>query len=113
MFPSWSKTGRITDARGPLERISELAGKHLSFHDPRRSFTNYAMRECLIEKFRTDLLTGHKPSAEDVTARNYLDLEHLDWLYPEVQKIGDWIEAQGKASAKAKAANDGQAQQAA
>jgi integrase len=114
VFPSWSKTGHITDARAPLERISTLAGKHLSFHDLRRSFTNYAMRECLIEKFRTDLLTGHKPSQEDVTARNYLDLAHLDWLYPEIQKIGDWIEEQGRAAAeKAKAANDEVAKQAA
>ena len=52
------------------------------------------MRECLIEKFRTDLLTGHKPAQEDITARNYLDLARLDWLQPEVQKVADWIEQQ-------------------
>jgi integrase len=114
VFPSWSKTGHIADARAPMELVSEVAGKHLSLHDCRRSFTNYAMRECLIEKFRTDLLTGHKPSQEDVTARNYLDLARLDWLHPEVQKVGDWIEEQGKAAAaKAKAANDDQAAEAA
>jgi integrase len=94
VFPSWSKTGHITDARAPMELVSEVAGKHLSLHDLRRSFTNYAMRECLIEKFRTDLLTGHKPAQEDITARNYLDLARLDWLQPEVQKVGDWIEQQ-------------------
>lgn len=64
------------------------------------------MRECLIEKFRTDLLTGHKPAQEDVTARNYLDLARLEWLQPEVQKIGDWIELQARiAEAKAKGEN--------
>lgn len=106
VFPSWSKTGHITDARSPMELVGDVAGKHLSLHDLRRTFTNIAMRECLIEKFRTDLLTGHKPSQEDVTARNYLDLARLDWLHGEVQRIGDWIEEQGRvAAAKASAAN--------
>lgn len=57
------------------------------------------MRECRIGKFETDLLTGHKPAADDVTARAYLDLERLDWLHPEVQRIGDWIEQQGRLAA--------------
>lgn len=99
VFPSWGKTGRIMDARAPMVAIGEIAGKHLSLHDMRRSFTNYAMRECLIEKFRTDLLTGHKPSSDDVTARAYLDLAHLDWLQPDVQKVGDWIEQQAAVAA--------------
>ncbi|ODU80996.1 tyrosine-type recombinase/integrase [Novosphingobium sp. SCN 63-17] len=99
VFPSWGKQGRIMDARAPMELVSEVAGKHLSLHDLRRTFSNIAMRECLIEKFRTDLLTGHKPSQEDVTARNYLDLARLDWLQPEVQKIGDWIEQQALVAA--------------
>lgn len=106
VFPTWSNTGHITDARAPMELVSELVGKHLSLHDMRRTFTNIAMRDCLIEKFRTDLLTGHKPAQEDVTSRNYLDLARLDWLQPEVQKIGDWIEEQGGiAAAKASEAN--------
>jgi integrase len=95
VFPSWSKAGRIMDARAAMEMVSKVVGKHLSLHDLRRTFTNIAMRECRIEKFRTDLLTGHKPAQQDVTARNYLDLSHLDWLHPEVQQIGDWIEQQG------------------
>lgn len=99
VFPSWSKTGHITDARAPMELVSEIAGKHLSLHDLRRSFTNYAMRECLIEKFRTDLLTGHRPAQDDITSRSYLDLARLDWLQPEVQKIGDWIERQAAVAA--------------
>lgn len=106
VFHSWSKAGHIMDARTPLELVSEVAGKHLSAHDLRRTFTNIAMRECLIEKFRTDLLTNHVPAQEDVTARNYLDLTHLDWLQPEVQKVGDWIEEQGRiAEARATGAN--------
>lgn len=99
VFPSWSKTGHIRDARAPMETISAIVGKHLSLHDLRRSFTNYAMRECLIEKFRVDLLTGHKPAQEDITARAYLDLARLEWLQPEVQRIGDWIEEQAAVAA--------------
>lgn len=106
VFPSWSRTGHITDARAPMELVSGIVGKHLSLHDMRRIFTNIAMRECLIEKFRTDLLTGHKPAQADVTSRNYLDLARLDWLQPEIQKIGDWIENEGKvAAAKESGAN--------
>jgi integrase len=99
VFPSWSKAGRIMDARSAMESVSKVAGKHLSLHDLRRTFTNIAMRECRIEKFRTDLLTGHKPAQEDTTSRNYLDLTNLGWLHPEVQQIGDWIEHQGAVAA--------------
>ena len=104
VFPSWGKNGRIMDARAPMQAVSEIAGKHLSLHDLRRTFTNIAMRECLIEKFRTDLLTGHKPAQADTTARNYLDLAHLDWLVPDVQKVADWIEQQAAFTDSKKAA---------
>lgn len=106
VFPSRSKSGHIMDARAPLETISEIAGLHLSCHDLRRTYTNIAMRECRIEKFRTDMLTNHKPRAEDVTASNYLDLSRLDWLHPEAQLIGDWIETAARvAHAKATGRN--------
>ena len=101
VFASWGKNGHIADARSPMVLVSQIARKHLSLHDCRRSFSNYAMRECRIGKFETDMLTGHKPSAEDITARAYLDLEKLDWLHPEVQKIGDWIEEQAAVAAGA------------
>ncbi len=48
VFPSWSQTGHVTDARAPMELVSRVAGKHLSLHDLRRTFSNVAMRECLI-----------------------------------------------------------------
>lgn len=99
IFPSWSRSGRIMDARSAMAMVSQIAGKHLSLHDLRRTFTNIAMRECRIEKFRTDLLTGHKPAQADTTSRNYLDLTNLSWLYPEVQQVGDWIEQQGRVAA--------------
>jgi len=94
VFVSDSKSGHVMDARGTMTTVSEVAGKHLSLHDLRRTFTNIAMRECLIEKFRVDLLTNHALDKADTTARAYLDLTNLSWLQPEVQKIGDWIERQ-------------------
>lgn len=94
VFPSWSDTGHVMDARGTMETVSKVAGKHLSLHDLRRTFTNISLRECLIEKFRTDLLTNHEPDQADTTSRNYLDLTNLSWLQPEVQRIADWIERQ-------------------
>ena len=100
VFPSRGKTGHILDPRAPLEIVSKTVGKTLSCHDLRRTFTNIAMRECLVEKFRTDLLTCHVPSNADVTARNYLDLVRLDWLQPQAQQIGDWIEEQGRINAR-------------
>ncbi|WP_126175025.1 tyrosine-type recombinase/integrase [Tsuneonella rigui] len=99
VFPSWSKAGRIMDARSAMESVSRVVGRHLSLHDLRRSFTNYAMRECRVEKFRCDLLTGHKPAQEDVTARNYLDLANLQWLHSEVEQVGSFIEQQGRVAA--------------
>lgn len=106
IFTSRSKAGHILDPRAPMELVSEITGKKLSAHDLRRTFTNISMRECLIEKFRTDLLTCHVPAQADVTARNYLDLTKLNWLYPEAQRIGDWIEEQGRIeAAKASGAN--------
>ncbi|WP_076070446.1 tyrosine-type recombinase/integrase [Sphingomonas montana] len=106
VFPSWSKAGRIMDARSAMETVSEVVGKHLSLHDLRRTFTNIAMRDCRIEKFRTDLLTGHKPAQEDTTSRNYLDLTNLGWLHQEVQQVSNWIEQQGRvAAAQARSSN--------
>lgn len=101
VFPTRSKAGHIGDPRAPFELISKVAGMHLSAHDLRRTWTNIAMRECLIEKFRTDLLTCHVPSHADTTARHYLDLTRLDWLHGETQKVSDWIEQAGRVVAGA------------
>ncbi len=101
VFPSRGKQGFIRDPRGTLEKVSASAGRHMNNHGLRRTFANLAMREMLVEKFRTDLLIGHKPSSEDVTARNYVDLTDLRWLHGEVQKIGDWIEQKGLIAASA------------
>ncbi|HCZ00311.1 MAG: hypothetical protein A3D16_21025 [Rhodobacterales bacterium RIFCSPHIGHO2_02_FULL_62_130] len=100
-----SKCGHILDPRSPLELVSDIAGLRLSSHDLRRSFTGIAFFQCFIEKFRVDLLIGHKVR-DDVTASNYLDKNNLQWLWQDAQKVSDWIEGQARiAAAKANGAN--------
>ena len=106
VFPSRGKTGHITDPRTTLEKVSEVAGIHLSNHDLRRTFSEVSVKALRIERFRGDLLIGHKPDPRDVGANSYLDLTDLRWLYPEVQQVADYIEGQGRiAAAKASGAN--------
>lgn len=106
VFASHSARGYMDQPRGALDRVVEVAGKHLSAHDMRRTMTNIAIQKCRIEKFRIDLLTGHKPRKDDVTASYYADATNFGFLHPESQQIGDWIEQEGRvAAAKASGAN--------
>jgi len=99
VFPSRGKGGHIVDPRGALELVDKLAGRVVGAHGLRKTFSNISQRECRIEKFRTDLLIGHKPAQEDVTSRAYLDLTDLRWLHPEVEAIGAWIVQKGAVAA--------------
>lgn len=106
VFASNSKKGYMDQPRKALETMSKAAGRHLTAHPMRRTLTMVGKTVCRIGKFELDLLTGHKPKGEDVTASHYLDLANLQWLQPEIQQIGDWIEQQGRiAAAKASGAN--------
>jgi len=103
VFPSWGAAGHIVSPRDTMTKLSEIAGSKITPHDLRRTYTNVALRVCRIEKFRTDLLTNH--ITRDVTAEHYFDTTNLQWLQPEAQKIGDWIEreaAVGHAKASGK-----------
>jgi integrase len=99
VFPTRSRTNHIMDARAAMRMVSSIVGQRLSLHDMRRTYTNIAIKECLIEKFRVDIMTNHKPNQSDVTARKYADLMELEWLQPEIQKVSDWIEEQGRIAA--------------
>jgi integrase len=94
VFSSWGVAGHIKDPRDTMVKLSGVAGSKITPHDLRRTFTNIALRVCRIEKFRTDLLTNH--ITRDVTAEHYFDTTNLQWLEPEAQKIGDWIEQQSR-----------------
>ena len=99
VFASDGKKGYMDQPRGTLAKVAKVAGLHLSAHDLRRTFTNIAIGTCRIGKFETDMLTGHKPKSEDVTASHYLDVHNLHWLNKEIQQIGDWIAQQGAIAA--------------
>lgn len=93
VFPARSGGKYIVDARSTMERVSELAGEHLSPHDLRRTFVAVAM-ECGIEMWKFELLTNHVPTS--VTAKSYMETKKLSYLLPEAQIIADWIVAQGQ-----------------
>jgi integrase len=104
VFPSRSKAGHIMDTRAPLEAISKLVNYPLSCHDLRRTYVSVGVAVCGIDLYKMELLTNHVPKG--VTAKHYLKTSRLQYLLPEVQRIGDWIEEQGRvAVAKANATN--------
>lgn len=104
VFASRGRTGHVMDTRAPLARISKLAGTALSAHDLRRTFVSVGVATCGIDLHKIELLTNHVPKG--VTAKHYLQTSRLQYLEPEVQRIGDWVEEQGRiAEAKANGTN--------
>jgi integrase len=104
VFGSRGKAGHVMDTRAPLRLISKVAGTALSAHDLRRTFVSVGVTVCDVDLHKIELLTNHVPKG--VTAKHYLQTSRLQYLEPEVQKIGDWMEAQGRiAEAKATGGN--------
>jgi integrase len=105
VFPSRAKSGHVQDTRAPFERICEaLKLSGLSAHDLRRTLITIGFSACNVELFKMELLTNHVP--EGVTARHYIQTSRLQYLHPEIQRIGDWIEQQAAVSkAQAEGAN--------
>lgn len=97
VFTSWGKAGHIKDPRDTMGKVSEAAGSKVTPHDLRRTYTAIGFQNCGVDLFKLELLTNHVPKG--VTARHYLETSRLQYLLPEVQRIGDWIEVQGKAAA--------------
>lgn len=85
-----------------MNKVSEVAGLHLSPHDLRRTFTTIGLANCSLDLYKEELLTNHIPKT--VTERHYLETQQFQYLLPEAQRIADWIEAQAvtvKAQAEA------------
>lgn len=93
VFPSWSASGRVTEARSVLERISTAAGTRITAHDLRRTFRAVA-GECQLELWKAKLLMNHRLS-QDVTIGHYTETEDLRYLSREINMISDWITRQG------------------
>jgi integrase len=94
VFTSWGKSGHLKDPRDMMKKVSEVAGTHLSPHDLRRTFVTLGVAVCGIDLYKMELLTNHVPKG--VTAKHYLKTSRLQYLLPEVQRIADWIDTQGK-----------------
>lgn len=87
-----------------MKKVSETAGTHLSPHDLRRTFADIGYAECGVDLSKVKQLLNHKPHG--VTEKHYLKTSKLQYLLPEVQRVANWIEKQGKlAEAIAKGEN--------
>jgi integrase len=100
VFPARSKDGCVSDPRGVFEKVSQIAGAHLTAHDMRRTFRAIA-GECAIELWRTKLLMNHKMSG-DITISAYTETSDLRYLTPEINLIAQWIAQQGLIAASDK-----------
>lgn len=92
VFSSWGKCGHIRDPRDTMTKVSEVAGTKITPHDLRRTYTTIGIAMCKLDLHKIELLTNHVPKG--VTAKHYLETNHLQYLKPETQRISDWIEQQ-------------------
>lgn len=104
VFASWGKkSGHIGDPRGIMERVSEIAGLHLSLHDLRRTADDVA-KVCKVDSDERRQLLNHLST--DVHGRHYANNPDPSALAPAVQAMHAWIVEQGRiADAVASGAN--------
>ena len=94
VFAGRGKTGYVGKPIRVMRTVSEAVGETVSAHDLRRTFRAIG-GELGIELWKTKLLMNHKLN-QDVTISSYTETSDLRYLAKEAQKIGDWIERQGK-----------------
>lgn len=93
VFPSRTKGTRyMRDVRGTCVLLSKLCDEHVHAHALRRTFDDLATAVGIDSDARRVLL-NHAPV--DVHARNYGNNRDPKVLLPLVQRVGDWVEAQG------------------
>jgi integrase len=104
VFASWGKkSGHIGDPRGVMDRVSGIAGTHLSLHDLRRTADDVA-KVCKVDADERRQLLNHLSS--DVHGRHYANNPDPVALLPAVESMHAWIVAQGRiAQAMASGAN--------
>lgn len=100
VFPARSGEGRIKDPRGPMDKISAVAGVRVTAHDMRRTFRAIA-GECGLELWKAKLLMNHRLN-QDVTIGHYTETSDLRYLAAEINKIAQWVEHQGGIAASDK-----------
>jgi len=105
VFPSpRSGQGCMREPRSRLVKVGKVAGMPIACHDLRRTFTTIGVAYCGIDLYKVEALTNHV--AKGVTARHYLETQHLEYLLPEVQKIADWITEQARVAAAVEASEN-------
>ena len=88
LFPSWGKTGRITEAQKAVARVVEISGVPFTLHDLRRTFATIA--ESLdISTYAVKRLLNHSVNQNDVTS-GYI-VTDVERLRKPMQQIEDFI----------------------
>jgi len=101
VFNARNKEGKkyLDNAAPTMEKISKIAGMHLTPHDLRRTFISIGIK-LKIEMWKLKLLTNHVIQ-DDVTITNYTEKSDLTYLSGEAEQIAAWIMEQGKIAAGA------------
>ena len=99
VFNARNKEGKkyLDNAAPTMEKISKIAGMHLTPHDLRRTYIAVGIK-LKIEMWKLKLLTNHVIQ-DDVTITNYTETSDLTYLSGESEQIATWIMEQGKIAA--------------
>lgn len=93
VFPSWGRTGFITDARATMDAVSEIAGSKINIHDFRRTFEDVAAL-CRVDADMKRQLINHL--GNDVHSRHYANNTDPKAMAAAVEAIASWIVRQGQ-----------------
>jgi hypothetical protein len=104
VFPGGGKKKPyIHDARSTMDAISKVAGRHLSYHDLRRTFEDI-LRYAKVDPDQRRILTNHV--AGDVHQASYSNDDSADSLRPAMEAAAKWVLDMAKvAAAQASGAN--------
>ena len=87
-FPSWAKTGRITEALKAVAKVSEISGAPFALHDLRRTFATIA--ESLdISTYGVKRLLNHSVNQNDLTS-GYI-VTDVERLRKPMQQTEDFV----------------------
>ena len=88
LFPSWGKTGRITEAQKAVAKVVKISGVPFALHDLRRTFATIA--ESLdISTYAVKRLLNHSVDQNDVTS-GYI-VTDVERLRKPMQQIDNFI----------------------
>lgn len=96
VFASWGKCGHITEAKGTMTAVSNVAGIDLGRHDLRRTLEDVASA-CHVSDDQRRQLLNHL--ASDVHGQHYANNPDPKVLAAAVERIAQWIVTQAEATA--------------